>query len=171
MTRQNQNLAIDLIRLEEKHWPKVSQIHKDGIKTGNATFETHVSSWEDWDKAHLRACRFVALSENNVAGWAVLSPVSGRCIYSGVAEVSVYVSASYQRQGIGSLLLDRLVQSSETEGIWTLQAGIFPENEASIRLHQKLGFRTVGIREKIGKMGQVWRDVVLMERRSSKTGL
>jgi len=109
--------------------------------------------------------------DDGVAGWAALSPVSGRCIYSGVAEVSVYVSASYQRHGFGSALLNRLIQSSEAEGIWTLQAGIFPENKASIRLHQKLGFRVVGTREKIGKMDKLWRDVLLLEKRSKKSGV
>ena len=171
MAELKRYLSAVILPLEKKHWPEAARIYEESIRTGDATFETRVPSWEEWDQAHLAACRFVTVVDDGVAGWAALSPVSGRCIYSGVAEVSVYVSQSYQRHGIGSALLDRLIQSSEAEGIWTLQAGILPENKASIRLHQKLGFRVVGIREKIGKMDQLWRDVLLLEKRSKKSGV
>ena len=149
-------------------WNEVSRIYKEGIDTGHATFEKEVPSLEGWDKSHLKTCRFVAESEGEVAGWAALSPVSGRCVYEGVAEVSIYVSEKFRGQKIGKLLLENLVGESEKEGFWTLQAGIFPENHASLRLHKNLGFREVGFREKIGKMNGIWRDTILLERRTSK---
>jgi phosphinothricin acetyltransferase len=152
-------------------WPYVADIYKQGIETGNATFQSDVPVWEEWDRAHLPSCRIVAELDSNVAGWAALSPVSGRCIYAGVAEVSVYVSRQYQGLKIGSRLLQKLIDESEDNELWMLQAGIFRENVASLRLHESLGFRHVGYREKIGKMNGIWRDTLLLERRSNKTGL
>jgi L-amino acid N-acyltransferase YncA len=151
-------------------WESVRAIYREGIATGNATFEESAPEWEQWDEGHLRACRLVARSRGEVLGWAALSPVSRRHVYRGVAEVSVYVSGRAQRKGVGSALLAALIESSEREGIWTLQAGIFPENTASVELHRRAGFRVVGIREKLGSMDGRWRDVVLMERRSAAAG-
>ena len=150
-------------------WPQVKAIYLEGIATGNATFQKTAPEWEEWDAGHLSHCRLVARPDGGreVAGWAALSPVSGRCVYAGVAEVSVYVAQRARGQGVGRLLLCGLVAESEKQGIWTLQAGIFPENEASIALHQSAGFRVVGVRERLGCMDGRWRDVVLMERRSA----
>jgi L-amino acid N-acyltransferase YncA len=129
-----------------------------------------VPAWQEWDRNHLPACRLVARRQGRVVGWAALAPVSRRQVYAGVAEVSLYVAASARGQGVGKALLQALVQASEEAGIWTLQAGIFPENTASIGLHRACGFRTVGIRERLGQLHGVWRDVVLMERRSEVAG-
>src|SRR5215467_11629822 len=156
--------------MAEQDWPAVSEIYREGVLTGNATFETEVPGWEKWDSGHLPACRLVARSHSGIVGWAALSPVSGRCVYAGVAEVSVYVAERARNQKIGSRLLAALVEVSEREGIWTLQAGIFPENVASIQIHKRYGFATVGIRRRIGRMNGQWRDVVLMERRSQVVG-
>lgn len=152
-------------------WDAVRAIYAEGIATGNATFETQVTTWEDWDAGHLPTCRLVARKGERIAGWAALSPVSGRCVYAGVTEVSIYVAADARGQGVGKALLAALVEASEQEGIWTLQAGIFPENEASIVLHKRCGFRVVGRRERLGQMDGVWRDVLLMERRSDVVGV
>ena len=141
-------------------------IYEQGIAGGNATFETEAPSWDDWDRAHLEGHRLVALQEGEVVGWAALAPVSGRCVYEGVTENSVYVADSAQGRGVGRALLEELIERSEREGIWTIEAGIFPENEASIELHRCCGFRVVGVHERLGKQHGVWRDVVLMERRS-----
>lgn len=156
--------------MADSDWPQVRPIYLEGIATGNATFETEAPSWDKWNAGHLAKCRLVARENGQVLGWAALSPVSGRCVYAGVAEVSVYVAESARGRGVGKALLQELVKQSEACGIWTLQAGIFPENTTSIAIHQACGFREVGVREKLGKMGDRWRDVVLMERRSSKTG-
>lgn len=162
---------LNLHHLEERDWPVVADIYKQGFETGNATFQQEVPTWKDWDRGHLSICRMVAESNNEIVGWAALSAVSSRCAYGGVAEVSVYVSNQHGGKGIGSILLNALIEESELKGIWTLQAGIFPENLASIHLHKKGGFREVGYREKIGKMNGVWRDTILFERRSHKVGL
>jgi len=151
-------------------WDRVRQIYLEGIATGNATFEKDAPTWEKWDASHRRDCRLVARRGGEVVGWAALSPVSSRCVYAGVAEVSVYISAGARRRGVGRLLLSALIEHSESAAIWTLQAGIFPENSASIELHKRLGFRVLGVREKIGSMNGRWRDVVLMERRSAVVG-
>jgi L-amino acid N-acyltransferase YncA len=165
-------IEIIIQPMEAADWTAVSQIYADGIATGEATFETDVPTWEKWDTGHLPNCRFVARSETGeVLGWAALSPVSSRCVYAGVAEVSVYVAPSAWGQGVGKRLLQTLVDCSEAEGIWTLQAGIFPENEASVKLHEKLGFRVVGRREKLGQQYGRWRDVLFLERRSQKVGI
>jgi L-amino acid N-acyltransferase YncA len=154
-----------------EHWPEVLRIYLEGSATGNATFETEAPSWEKWDSGHLKNCRLIAQQGSTVLGWAALSLVSSRCVYEGVAEVSVYVAETARGKGVGKSLLSALVDSSEKSGLWTLQAGIFPENAASISLRKSLGFREVGRRERIGKMGETWRDVVLLERRSAKVGL
>jgi L-amino acid N-acyltransferase YncA len=151
-------------------WESVRAIYREGIATGDATFEQSAPEWEQWDEGHLCACRLVARSRGEVLGWAALSPVSRRRVYRGVAEVSVYVSARARRKGMGMALLAALIESSEREGIWTLQAGIFPENTASVELHRRAGFRVVGTRERLGSMDGRWRDVVLMERRSDVVG-
>jgi L-amino acid N-acyltransferase YncA len=153
-------------------WPAVAAIYQEGIDTGKATFETVVPDWEAWDAAHMESCRFVAeANDGTILGWAALTPVSGRCVYAGVAEVSVYVAAAARGQGVGKLLLRALVETSEAEGIWTLQAAMFPENRSSVALHKSLGFRRVGVRKKLGQLHGVWRDVLLMERRSSRVGV
>lgn len=153
--------------MEAAVWPAVRAIYAEGIATGNATFETEVPAWAAWDAAHLPHCRLVAREGERVLGWAALSPVSGRCVYAGVAEVSVYAAADSRGRGVGKALLRALITASEQAGIWTLQAGIFPENEASLALHRACGFRRVGVRERIGELAGVWRDVVLLERRST----
>jgi phosphinothricin acetyltransferase len=157
---------LNLDSMTAQDWPSVRAIYLEGIATGNATFAQTAPEWEAWDEAHLSGCRLVARQGGEVLGWAALSPVSGRCVYRGVAEVSIYVGQKARRQGVGKSLLDELIAGSERAGLWTLQAGIFPENIASVELHKRAGFRVVGIREKIGCMDGHWRDVVLMERRS-----
>ena len=152
--------------MQSEDWSAVRAIYLEGIATGNSTFETVVPEWSEWDSAHLPFCRLVARDGRGIVGWAALSSVSRRAVYAGVAEVSVYVAASERGKGLGGLLLRRLIEESEIEAIWTLQAGIFPENAASIELHKKLAFREVGRREKVGQLNGVWRDVVLLERRS-----
>ena len=153
------------------HWPEVRAVYSEGLATGDATFETEAPEWERWDASHLRACRLVALSDGRVAGWAALSPVSARKVYAGVAEVSVYVAADFRGAGLGRVLLETLVRESEAEGIWTLQASIFPENVASIALHKSCGFREVGRRVRVGQLKGRWRDTVLLERRSQTAGI
>jgi phosphinothricin acetyltransferase len=161
---------VAIVDLEAAHWPDVVRIYQQGMATGNATFETEVPSWETWDADHLAKPRLVARRGGQTLGWAVLSPVSNRCVYRGVAENSIYLDTSALGQGIGRLLLDRLVTMAEDEGIWTIEAGIFPENEASLRLHERCGFRLVGVRRRMGRMDSRWRDVVFMERRSDRVG-
>jgi L-amino acid N-acyltransferase YncA len=156
--------------LKEAHYPSVKKIYEQGIASGNATFETIVPDWENWDKKFLPRCRLVAIENGEVTGWAALSPVSQRIVYKGVAEVSVYVAETGRGKGTGKALLSKLVTESEGHNIWTLQAGIFPENEASIHIHLLCGFRIVGRRERIGKMKNNWRDTLLLERRSSIAG-
>jgi len=162
---------FEIAAMTPDHWRAVRGIYLEGIATGNATFETSAPEWETWDKGHLRACRFVARDDGNVLGWAALSPVSGRCVYAGVAEVSVYVSERARGRGVGTALLQALIAASEQNAIWTLQAGIFPENVASVKLHEALGFRVVGRRERLGAMNGQWRDVLLLERRSRVVGV
>jgi L-amino acid N-acyltransferase YncA len=164
-----ENLAVKVMTPQD--WGSVREIYLEGIGTGNATFEKSAPDWQTWDAGHLKSCRFVARLNSEVVGWAALSPVSGRCVYSGVAEVSVYVAERARGRKVGSLLLDALVTASEREGMWTLQAGIFPENLPSIELHTRKGFRIVGMREKLGCMDGRWRDVILMERRSAVVGV
>lgn len=154
------------------HWEQVSKIYAEGIATGNATFQTSIPSWNEWDKAHETNPRLVAVNDNKIVlGWAALTPVSGRCVYAGVGEVSVYVSTAARGQGIGSKLLKALINESEKNNFWTLQAGIFPENLASIKIHELAGFKVIGKREKIGQMNGEWRDTLLLEKRSTVVGI
>ncbi len=149
-------------------WNRIKEIYIEGINTHNATFETpeNITTYENWLKSKVPESVFVSVDEIEINGWAALSKVSDRCVYGGVAEVSVYVSSQAQGKGVGSKLMQQLIDFSESNNMWTLQAGIFPENEVSIRLHEKFGFRIVGTREKLGKLKGVWRDVILIERRS-----
>lgn len=152
-------------------WEQVRLIYLEGIKAGNSTFEIEAPSWEQWDQAHLELARLVMRDGDKVLGWAALSPVSKRNVYRGVAEVTVYVTESARGEGIGRALLEALKDESERNGIWTLQASIFPENTASARLHLRCGFREVGRRERIATLNGVWRDTLLFERRSKNVGL
>lgn len=158
-------------KMQPCDWEQVAIIYQKGIDTGNATFETLCPTGEVWDEKHRKECRFVARENGKIAGWVALSGVSTRPVYSGVCEVSIYISDEFRSRGVGSILMEALINESEKQGIWMLQAAIFPENKASIHLHEKLGFRQVGIREKIGKRDGVWRDNVFLERRSRNTGI
>jgi L-amino acid N-acyltransferase YncA len=174
-----------ILPMHPANWPAVREIYREGIATGEATFEVELPDWEKWDSNHRKNCRLVALEpfaedsadrlipfrELRVLGWAALSPVSARRVYSGVAEVSVYVAAAVRGCGVGNSLLKALIEESELNEIWTLQAGIFPQNTASIALHRSQGFREVGVRQRIGNLGGTWRDVLLLERRSERVGL
>jgi len=160
-----------ILPMQPENWPAVREIYREGIATGNATFESELPDWEKWDSNHRQDCRLIARKEEQVLGWAALSPVSGRRVYAGVAEVSVYVAAAARGTGVGKSLLQALIAESELHGIWTLQAGIFRENAASVALHKSCGFREVGVRHRIGKLGETWRDVLLLERRSATIGL
>ena len=162
---------ITLRSMLESDWHQVSGIYEQGMRTGKATFETSVPSWEKWNESHLKFGRWVALDGENVLGWVALSTVTDRCVYSGVAEVSVYVSLEHGGKGIGKKLLEKVIEDSESNGIWTINAAMFPENQASISLHKKAGFREIGYREKIAQISGVWKDNVLMERRSKKVGM
>ena len=157
-------------KFEQNDFDSLKYIYQQGIDEGNATFETHAKAWDEWNDSMLQVCRLVAVENDRVVGWAALSPVSSRCVYAGVAEVSVYVADEARGKGVGQALLSKLVKESEKQGFWTLQAGIFPENKSSIALHRKNGFRILGVHEKLGKMGEKWRDVVLLERRSKVVG-
>ncbi|NDK55166.1 N-acetyltransferase [Pontibacter sp. BT213] len=154
-----------------EHYPQVKAIYELGMATNNATLETKAPDWEEWDAKYMKSCRLVALQNGVVAGWAALTAVSGRCVYAGVAEDSVYIHPDFKGQGIGKLLLQKLVLASEQEGIWTLQAGILNENKASIKLHEQCGFRILGVRERLGQLHGQWRDICLMERRSNVVGV
>lgn len=158
--------------LLEAHWPAVKAIYEAGIATGNATFETQAPEWEAWDRTHLAHSRLVAVDDAGaLLGWAALSPVSSRCVYGGVAEISIYIAVAARGQGVGRTLLQRLIADSEAHGIWTLQAGTFEENKASIALHKQAGFRVIGYRERIGQHHGTWRNTVQMERRSPAVGV
>jgi L-amino acid N-acyltransferase YncA len=164
-------IKMKIRNMNPDDWPEVREIYEEGIATKMATFETSSGTWEKWDQGHLTEPRLVTTEGEEVLGWAALSPVSGRCVYGGVAEVSVYIRASAKGRGIGTQLLEELIRRSEENGIWTLQAGIFADNHPSIKLHEKVGFRLVGTREKLGRLDGVWRDIVLMERRSDVVGV
>lgn len=159
------HVIIDQMRATD--WEQVRAIYLEGICSGHSTFETDAPSWERWDEGHLQIARFVMRDGETVLGWAALSPVSKRDVYRGVAEVTVYVSENARGQGIGRALLEALIDESKKNGIWTLQASIFPENTASIQLHLRCGFREVGRRERIAMLNGVWRDTLLFERRMS----
>jgi phosphinothricin acetyltransferase len=163
------NITLESMTVQD--WPQVRHIYQEGLATGNATFETQAPEWEAWDAKHLPACRLIARQGETILGWAALSPVSSRAVYAGVAEVSIYVGASARGQGVGHRLLRALIAESEGNGIWTLQASIFPENVASIQLHLRHGFRQLGRRERIAQLHGMWRDTVILERRSSTVGV
>ena len=162
--------TFTIIPLLPDSWPQVKAIYEQGLATGMATFETTAPNWEKWNSSHLSFARLVAVEDGTVIGWAALSPVSNRCVYGGVAEVSVYIATQHRGKGVGKKLLQQLIIDSEANGIWTLQAGIFAENLASAQLHYSVGFRMVGYREKIGKLGNQWRNTLLLERRSTIIG-
>ncbi|HEY0385602.1 MAG TPA: GNAT family N-acetyltransferase [Pyrinomonadaceae bacterium] len=164
-------MSFEISELTAGHWAEVRAIYLEGIATGLATFETDAPSWERWDAAHLPCCRLLAREGETIKGWAALCPVSARSVYSGVAEVSVYVGERCRNVGLGRSLLAALVESSEASGIWMLQASIFSENRASVALHNACGFREVGYRERIARLHGRWRDTVLMERRSTIVGV
>jgi L-amino acid N-acyltransferase YncA len=160
-----------IVSMAADDWLAVRAVYLEGIATGGATFETEAPSWEKWDVAHLRFARLVARDGDDVIGWAALSPVSQRKAYVGVGEVSIYVAAHSRGNGVGKALLERLIQESEHDGIWTLQAAVFPENAATLALHKRFGFREVGRRERISKLNGRWRDTILLERRSKTVGI
>lgn len=172
------SLRFEILPMTADDWPAVRQIYLDGLATGQASFETTAPSREQWDAGHLECCRLVARVPDtpsdqtaDMLGWAALSPVSRRACYRGVAEVSVYIAARARGHGVGRVLLEALIAASEADGIWTLQASIFPENVASVRLHESTGFRLVGRRERIAQHHGRWRDTVILERRSARIGL
>jgi phosphinothricin acetyltransferase len=156
-------------KLKKEHWQRVSEIYLDGIKTGISTFQSELPNWEEWNASNLENCRLIAISNEEVLGWVALRATSARIVYSGVAEISIYISSKYRGMGIGKKLLENIVEVSEEKGIWTLQSTIIKQNLASVSLHKSVGFREVGYRENLGKMKDgKWHDVFLMERRSQK---
>jgi phosphinothricin acetyltransferase len=164
------NYIID--KMKETDWPQVSEIYLAGIKTEIATFQSSVPTWEEWHKEHITTCRFVARDGEEILGWVALSPVSSRCVYAGVAELSIYINEKHKGIGVGTSLLNYLIEQSEKEGFWTLQSGIIRENISSQMLHKKCGFREIGYRERVGKMNNgKWHDVIIMERRSKVVGI
>ncbi len=172
VVRQTATVAsMNLINISAENYPEVARIYGEGLQTGTATFETTIPNWEKWDAGHLSFGRILAVDENKYLGWAALSPVSSRCVYGGVAEVSVYISENARGKGVGEFLLKKLIEISEENNIWTLQSGIFRENTASHRLHSKCGFREIGYKEKVGQLNGIWKDNVLLERRSKIVGI
>lgn len=162
--------TVSIRAMTAADWPAVRAIYEAGVATRNATFESTAPTWPEWDSSHLPEHRLVAVDDGQVAGWAALSPVSDRCVYGGVAENSVYVHPDHWGRGVGRVLLDALIVSAESGGIWTIQTGIFPENTASLALHERCGFRVVGRRERIGQLDGAWRDTLFLERRSQVVG-
>ena len=162
------DVRIEAMRPE--HGDAVLAIYEAGIATGNATFETTAPDWATWDEKHLPDHRFVALAENEVSGWIATNPTSDRCVYAGVVEESIYIAPGARGRGIGRLLMETVIASTEAAGIWTLQSGVFPENEASLKLHLRNGFRVIGVRERVGQHHGRWRDVLMLERRSTIAG-
>jgi L-amino acid N-acyltransferase YncA len=163
-------MSFPIDRMQPANWEEVCEIYLQGIAGGQATFETDAPSWENWDANHLGFARLLAREDGEIIGWAALSPVSSRRAYAGVAETSVYVASDRRGTGVGRQLLEALISESEQNGIWTLQAVMFPENTASVALHRACGFREVGQRERISKLNGVWRDTILLERRSTRIG-
>lgn len=162
---------MDIIKIEEVYYPQIVAIYLEGMATGKATFQTSASNWSEWDKSHLQHSRLAAFEANKCVGWAALSPVSSRCVYAGVAEVSIYIANKHQGKGIGKILFSELISESEKNNLWTLQSSIFPENISSIKLHLSSGFRQIGYKERIGKLNGVWIDNIIMERRSKIVGI
>lgn len=156
--------------MRPEHGAAVLAIYQAGIATGNASFETQTPDWSTWHKKHLADHRFVALENDEVRGWIATSPTSDRCVYNGVVEESIYIAPAARGRGIGLRLMGTLIASTEAAGIWTLQSGVFPENAASLKLHARCGFRVIGTRERIGQHDGWWRDVLLLERRSTVAG-
>lgn len=163
--------AMQIREMQEADWDSVARIYADGMATGIATFEQELPKYEDWDAAHMKTCRLVATHNNKILGWAALSPVSSRCVYGGVGEVSVYIDPNSQGMGVGKKLMKKLIEESENTGLWTLQSGIFPANIPSVKLHETVGFRYIGKREKVGKINGQWKDNLLFERRSKIVGI
>jgi len=157
--------------MQPRDWEFVRAIYLEGVATGQATFETEAPDWERWDASHLPQCRLVARNGDGLLGWAALSPVSKREVYAGVAEVSVYVASAARGRGVGGALMRALIEASEQHGVWTLQSSVFPENHSSIALHLNHGFRELGRREQVARLHGVWRDTVLLERRSRAVGV
>ena len=164
-------IDIKIKKMKASDWKAVAEIYSEGIASGIATFETDTPSYDSWNAAHMSICRLVAIDNKVVLGWAALSPVSSRCVYGGIGEVSIYVGKDNRGKGIGKLLMEALITQSEAAGLWSLQSGIFPENESSIELHKKVSFRYIGKRERIGKLKGVWKDNLLFERRSDTVGI
>lgn len=162
---------MEIRPITKDNFSEVVDIYKQGLATNIATFQNDLPQWEDWNKGHLDFCRISIYENNKMLGWTALTPVSSRCVYAGVAEVSVYIAQKERGKGIGKILLNELIKQSEANGIWMLQSGIFSENQSSIKLHEKCGFRMVGYREKIGKKNGIWKDNVLMEYRSKNIGV
>jgi L-amino acid N-acyltransferase YncA len=164
--------TVKIKHLLEEHWADVKAIYESGIATGDATFQTEApANWELWDNEHLHHSRFVAIENNEVMGWVALSPTSARRCYKGVCELSIYIHQHHRGKGIGKLLMDAVIESSEANNIWCLYSSTFPENTASIALHKKFGFREIGYREKIAQLNGVWRNTLLLERRSTTVGV
>ena len=157
---------VEIAAMEAADWERVAAIYAEGIATGVATFETETPTWDEWDAAHLLIGRLVARADGGIVGWAALAPISRRACYRGVTEVSVYVASRSRGLGVGTALMRRLADDATAGGIWTLQATVFPENGASLALHQRVGFRVVGRRQLIAQLGGIWRDTVLLERRA-----
>jgi L-amino acid N-acyltransferase YncA len=164
-------IAMQITPMQQTDWDEVARIYAAGIETGHATFETEAPTWEEWDSFHLESCRLVARDDGDVVGWAALSPASTRAVYSGVAEVSVYVDPLRAGEGIGTRLMQALIEASEAAGIWTLQSSVFRENGATMALHFRHGFREVGYRQKIARHHGTWRNTVILERRSTVAGV
>jgi L-amino acid N-acyltransferase YncA len=158
--------VLEIREMTRADWPEVEEIYAAGIETGNATFETATPTWEEFDAGRLADHRLVAVEDGRIVGWAALSPTSPRACYAGVVEHSVYVAAEHRGQGVGRALMEALLASADAAGLWTLQTSVFPENAATLALHERLGFRVVGRRERLARLGGVWRDTLLLERRS-----
>ncbi|QIY83023.1 N-acetyltransferase [Chryseobacterium sp. NEB161] len=164
-------VTMEIRPITKDNFSEAVEIYKQGLATNIATFQNDLPQWEDWNKGHLDFCRISIYENNKMLGWTALTPVSSRCVYAGVAEVSVYIAQKERGKGIGKILLNELITQSEANGIWMLQSGIFSENQSSIKLHEKCGFRMVGYREKIGKKNGIWKDNILMEYRSKNIGI
>jgi L-amino acid N-acyltransferase YncA len=162
---------MNIEKLSEKHWPEVKAIYESGVATGNANFSHTIPDWDAWDKTHVKNCRLVTTENGVVLGWAALTVISDHCVFAGVAEISVYIAEASRGKGVGKKLLSELVKLSEQNNFWTLESRIFIENLASIKIHEENGFRIIGSRERIGQLNGVWRDTLLLERRSVKVGI